>query len=148
MSSDTTEQLTSRISEAMRDVIADAVLTNERIARGIGLNVVDLQTFGVLLRADAPLTAGELSTRTGLPTSTTTRVVDRLETAGFVARHADPADRRKVLVHPLHERMADLTDQYGAIVDGLRQLHERFTRDELEVVARYLEAMAAADPAI
>ena len=32
---------TERISLAMRRVIANAVLTNERIARGIGLNVVD-----------------------------------------------------------------------------------------------------------
>ena len=33
----------------MRALIANAVLTNERIARGIGLNVVDLQTFGIIL---------------------------------------------------------------------------------------------------
>jgi DNA-binding MarR family transcriptional regulator len=145
MSSDTTEQLTDRIAEAVRDVIADAVLTNERIARGIGLNVVDLQTFGVLLRADVPLTAGELSGRTGMPTSTTTRVLDRLEKAGFVGREADPADRRKVLVHARRERMQDLAAQYGAIVEGMRELHRGFTRDELAVVARYLEAMAAAD---
>src|SRR5690349_2203278 len=105
MSSTPSMSADDRISLAMRRVIADAVLTNERIARGIGLNVVDLQTFGVLLDRGTPLTAGEISTLTELPTSTTTRVIDRLEKGGFVRRTSDPSDRRKVVIEPLTERL-------------------------------------------
>ena len=136
---------TERISLAMRRVIANAVLTNERIARGIGLNVVDLQTFGIILDAARPMTAGEISTRTELPTSTTTRVLDRLEKGGFVRRSSDPADRRKVVIVPIPERLNDFQDAYGSIVEGLRRLHEGFTPSELEVIARYLETMASRD---
>jgi len=134
--------LDERLSVAIRRVIADAVLTNERIARGVGLNVVDLQTFGILLDTGRPLTAGEISARTELPTSTTTRVIDRLEKGGFVRRTSDPSDRRKVVVEALPERLAVLQNPYADIVDDLRLLHAGFSTAELEVVARYLEAMA------
>src|SRR3954470_11272657 len=90
--------LTDRIAMAMREVIAQAVVTNEGIARSVGLNVVDLQTFSVLMSAGVPLSAGEISSRTALPTSSTTRVLDRLEKRGFVRRVADPEDRRRVVV--------------------------------------------------
>jgi DNA-binding MarR family transcriptional regulator len=131
-----------RIADAMRRVIADAVLTNERIARGIGLNVVDLQTLGIIMQTGHPMTAGEISSRTELPTSTTTRVIDRLEKGGFVRRSSDPADRRKVVIESIPERLASFQNAYVPIMEGLRQLNAGFTPAELEVVARYLEAMA------
>jgi DNA-binding MarR family transcriptional regulator len=135
--------ITDRIAVAMRSVISDAVLTNERIARGVGLNVVDLQTFGIILGSGRPMTAGEVSARTELPTSTTTRVIDRLEKIGFVRRTSDPTDRRKVVVEAIPERLAAFQDAYAPIIEGMRRLHEGFDTDELEVVARYLEAMSA-----
>ena len=135
--------ITERISLAMRSLIANAVLTNERIARSVGSNVVDLQTFGIILDAGRPMTAGEISAATELPTSTTTRVIDRLEAGGFVRRTSDPADRRKVLIEATPERLADLQDPYAEIVEGLRRLHSGFEPAELEIVARYLEAVGA-----
>ena len=54
------------------------------------------------------MTAGEISARTDLPTSTTTRVIDRLEKIGFVRRTSDPADRRKVVVEAIPERLSDI----------------------------------------
>lgn len=138
-------ELTDRIAAAMRAVIADAVLTNERIARGLGINVVDLQTFGIILGSGRAMTAGEISARTELPTSTTTRVIDRLEKIGFVRRTSDPADRRKVVVEAVPETLASLENAYAGIIEGMRQLHTGFDDAELEIVARYLEAMNAAD---
>src|SRR4051812_41742950 len=92
------DDFTPRIADAMRAVIANAVLNNERIARTFGLNVVDLQTLGIIASAQRPLTAGEVSTLTEMPTSTTTRVLDRLERGEFVRRSVDPSDRRKVVI--------------------------------------------------
>ena len=135
-----------RIAYAMRRVIADAVLTNERIARGIGLNVVDLQTFGVILDSGRQLTAGEISTLTELPTSTTTRVIDRLEKGGFVRRTSDPADRRKVVIEPILERLASFQNAYAEIIADMSRLNEGFSAAELDTVARYLEAMVAQGP--
>ena len=139
------EELTDRIAEAMRDVIADAVLTNERIARGFGINVVDLQTLGVIMRAQRAVTPGEIAQLTELPTSTVTRVLDRLESAGFVRREPDPTDRRRTVIHAEAERLVRAEDNpYAGVLEGLNRLHEGFDADELEVVARYLEAMVAA----
>jgi DNA-binding MarR family transcriptional regulator len=125
--------LTERIAAAMRDVIANAVLTNEGIARNYGLNVI--------AGAGRALTAGEVSHLTGLPTSTTTRVIDRLERGGFVHRAVDPSDRRKVVVEADIEKLRGGEDPYAAIMDGMRRLHAGFTPDELDLVARYLETM-------
>lgn len=133
------EEITARISEAMQRVIAASVLTNERIARGIGLSVVDTQTLGMITQNAAPMTAGEVSTATQLPTSTTTRVLDRLESAGLIKRSPDPTDRRKVVIVAQPKIYEVMGEAYGKILAELTEMHEQFTVTELEVVARYLE---------
>lgn len=134
--------VTQRLLDHIQVFIGESVLTNERIARSLGLSVVDLQAFGVIVRAAHPLTAGELSQRTELPTSSTTRVIDRLERGGFIRREADPTDRRRVVLHPqpdAYSRLAsgDQGDPYAEIVAQMKRVHEKFTPDELETVARY-----------
>jgi len=96
-------EVTGRIVELLQLVIASSVMTNERIAHSLGLNVVDLQALGFIARSGSPMTAGEVSQQTGLPTSTTTRVLDRLEKSGFIERSTDPNDRRRVVVRVRHE---------------------------------------------
>lgn len=142
----TKAQVTRRIVDLLQLVIASSVMTNERIARAMGLNVVDLQALGFIARNGAPMTAGEVSQQTELPTSTTTRVLDRLEKHGYIERMTDPTDRRRVVVRVRPEAAAGVgrggdDDPYAGILDGMRRVHERFTVDELEVVARYLDAV-------
>ena len=96
-------EVTERIVELVQLVIASSVMTNERIARSLGLNVVDMQAFGFIARHGAPMTAGEVSQQTELPTSTTTRVLDRLEKHGLIERSDRPDDRRRVVVRALPE---------------------------------------------
>ena len=139
-------EVTARIVELVQLVIASSVMTNERIARSLGLNVVDLQALGYIARHDGAMTAGEVSQQTELPTSTTTRVLDRLEKQGFIERTTDPKDRRRVVVRVRPEALPTAgrggsDDPYAAILTGMQRVHEQFTVDELEVVARYLDAM-------
>ena len=54
---------------------------------------------------------GRLGELTALTTGATTRMVDRLEQAGYVRRVPDPADRRRVIVEP--RRGADASDRRG-----------------------------------
>ena len=141
----TKAEVTRRIVELLQLVIASSVMSNERIARSMGVNVVDLQALGFIARNGAPITAGEISQQTELPTSTTTRVLDRLEKQGLIERSADPNDRRRVVVQ-VSAAIADAGqggegDPYAGILEGMRRVHERFTVDELEVVARYLDAV-------
>nr|WP_232483249.1 helix-turn-helix domain-containing protein [Brevibacterium yomogidense] len=112
----------------------------------MGLSVVDWQAFSVIARSDVPLTAGEMSELTQLPTSTTTRVLDRLERAGYIERRADSRDRRRVVVLPRSEVVARFTSDggdnpYTAIKGTLRSVHQDFSPEELEIVGRYLRAV-------
>jgi len=135
----TRKQLGEQIALVMQEVIASAVLTNERIARSIGLNVVDFQTYGVLLRHGAPMTPGQLAQATELPSSTTTRVLDRLEAKGLVERRPDPDDRRKTWVHAVQFSDARVDEAYDAILRQMGEVHARFSVAELQTVVRYLE---------
>lgn len=135
------QQLDERILAVLQEVIASAVLTNERIARSIGLNVVDFQTYGVLVRRGEPMTPGQVAQVTELPSSTTTRVLDRLEERGLVERRPDPSDRRKVWVHALPPDDELAMTAYADIRRQMREVHAGFTAAELETVARYLEAI-------
>lgn len=120
---------------------ARAVLTNDRIARQAGVNLVDFQTYGVLLRQGAPMTPGELANATGLPSSTTTRVLDRLERTGMVRREPDAEDRRRTWVRALPFEHPGVAASYAEIVRRMGEVQQGFTVAELETVARYLDAV-------
>ena len=142
----TKAEVTRRIVELLQLVIASSVMTNERIARSMGVNVVDRQALGFIVRNGTPMTAGEVSQQTELPTSTTTRVLDRLEKQGLIERSTDPNDRRRVVVQVTSQVIGGAGrggegDPYAGILEGMQKVHEQFTVDELEVVARYLDAV-------
>jgi DNA-binding MarR family transcriptional regulator len=130
-----------QIAEQMQQVIAAAVLTNERIARTIGLNVVDFQAYGVLLRHGDSMTPSQLAQVTQLPSSTITRVLDRLQAKDLVARRPDPADRRKVWVDTLPLDSAGVTAAYAEILRQMDEVHAGFSVAELQLVLRYLRAI-------
>jgi DNA-binding MarR family transcriptional regulator len=134
----TRKQLGEQISYAMQEVIASAVLTNERIARSVGLNVVDFQTYGVLLRHGEPMTPGQVAQATELPSSTTTRVLDRLESKGMIERRPDPDDRRKLWVQPVQWYDKRVHDAYESIVDQMEEVHAGYSVADLQTVLRYL----------
>ncbi len=137
----TRAQLGDRIALLMQELIASAVLTNERIARHVGLNVVDFQTYGVLVRQGEPMTPGQIAQVTELPSSTTTRVLDRLEAKGLVRREPDPGDRRKTWVHAIPLDHPEIGAAYDAILREMEEIHAGFTVAELTTVVRYLDAI-------
>jgi DNA-binding MarR family transcriptional regulator len=134
----TRKQVGEQISFAMQEVIASAVLTNERIARSVGLNVVDFQTYGVLLRRSEPMTPGQVAQATELPSSTTTRVLDRLEAKGMIERRPDPDDRRKTWVQAVQWYDKRVHDAYASIVDQMEDVHAGYSVADLKTVLRYL----------
>lgn len=79
-----------RLSTAM-------VMFHEAVAAARGLSAVDNKALAHI-DADGPLTAGALADALAMKPSAVTALVDRLERAGFVTRHPDPQDRRRVLV--------------------------------------------------
>jgi DNA-binding MarR family transcriptional regulator len=108
------------------------------VAVRLGLNRTDLRCLDWLV--DRPRSVGELSAATGLSSSATTTLVDRLEAKGFVQRVRDPADRRKVRVEMTAEARERTDALYGPLVqEGVELLSGR-SDAELEAFHRFLVA--------
>jgi DNA-binding MarR family transcriptional regulator len=81
------------------------------VARRHRLSHAALNALAVLEGNNGPVPAGELSARMHITSGTMTSVLDTLEGNGYIRRHADPTDRRRVLV--------DLTPAAQAVLDRL-----------------------------
>jgi DNA-binding MarR family transcriptional regulator len=96
----------------MKTLSADAL-------RELGVHIGQNFLLDELWREDG-LTTGELARRIGVEVPTITRMTQRMETAGLVARTRDETDRRvmRIVLTPLgeslRERVPDALDAVGA----------------------------------
>jgi len=141
----TSEAAVTQIVELWEALIGNAILYNDRVARELGIGTVDLQTFGVISRHGGPITPTEVAAKTGLPASTTTRVLDRLEDAGYVARRNVLGDRRKVAVEVMPGKAAEIAAHYTGKIDEIRDLNRKRTSNEVAAVISYLRELAEVD---
>ena len=135
--------LRTEINDSLLRFIAGVVLHNQVVAQRVGLGGSDSQ-FVSLLNLHGPLTAGRLAELSGLTTGTVTGVVDRLERAGFVRRERDSTDRRKVLVAPVPEAMAELAQHYAEHGRHADAVLRRRDPDQLRVIAEFLAELTSA----
>ncbi|MFC5638082.1 MarR family winged helix-turn-helix transcriptional regulator [Streptomyces bullii] len=109
------ERLLDELSTVSRRYMAAYALFNQAVADRLGLHPTDLQCLNLLTLEGGPVTTGRVAELTGLTTGSATRLVDRLERAGYVVRERDVADRRRVLVATVPERIAE----FGRVWDRL-----------------------------
>ena len=134
-----TDILRDRIRTAVVRFIADVILFNHVVAQREGLGPSDGQ-FLTLLQVRGPMTAGELSARTGLTTGSTTGVIDRLERAGLAHRVRDRQDRRRVIVTPDEDVIRQrVMPHYAGQAEHLDRVLERRTREEMQAIAAFFE---------
>jgi DNA-binding MarR family transcriptional regulator len=131
-----------KVRASLQRQLVHAVLDNERVAREHGLRVTDLQTLHLMVLRDDVRTPRAISETTGVPTSTVTKMLDRLEHAGYIHRTPDPADRRKTRIEIVQEAIAPLQRLYGDTDAEFDDVSRQFSPDELEVVVRYLDAVS------
>ncbi|MFJ7152393.1 MarR family winged helix-turn-helix transcriptional regulator [Streptomyces sp. NPDC100445] len=135
--------------QVYRHYLSAVLLHGHASARACGLGATDLYALNIL-QLSGPMSPGELAERTGLTTGPTTRLIDRLEQAGYAHRAPDPADRRKVVVRPAGEpvgmdrAMAPARQKVGEILadytpEQLGVLFDYFTR----ATRAYQDAAAA-----
>lgn len=137
------DRLLIALDEAIRKVGAQAVLISDLVATRVGINSTDLECLD-LLQLNGPITAGQMSTRSGLTSGATTAMIDRLERAGYVRRRRDSADRRLVVVEVLEHCGLHIAPLYQPIQKDLEKVHARYSNRELAIVVRYLtEALEA-----
>lgn len=132
-----------RNAAAMREFMARAVLFQDAVARSGGLNASDLQAVGILM-SEGPATPGELAERTGLTAGgSITALVDRLERAGYVTRSRDAADRRRVLVTAVTERVLDdVGPVYGRIAARWAEYLDTLTPEQVDFATEVLTRAA------
>ena len=74
---------------------------------------------------------------------TLTRIVDRMEEAGWVERVADPGDRRARLLH-LTDKSREIVEPLRLIIAGLvEDMAEGLSAQEQDMLARLLEKVSA-----
>ncbi|WP_329064358.1 MarR family winged helix-turn-helix transcriptional regulator [Amycolatopsis sp. NBC_01480] len=119
------------------DAVTDAVLTASRLlvavsARSITAagDLVTLPQFRllVILHSRGPLKHAALAELLGVTPSTASRMVDRLVTAGLVARQDNPASRREIVI--------ELTAEGARVV---RLVTNRRRREIAKIVAKMPE---------
>ncbi|WP_246646752.1 MarR family winged helix-turn-helix transcriptional regulator [Nonomuraea ceibae] len=129
-------------SRIYRQYLSAVMLHGHASAKACDLGATDLYALNILDLSGA-MTPGELGARTGLTTGPTTRLIDRLEQAGYVRRVPDPGDRRKVIVEPadgpvlLDTVLAPVRRQIGQIIGG-------YTPEERQVLFDYFARAARA----
>jgi DNA-binding MarR family transcriptional regulator len=130
-----------RLMAAGRQNSAVTVMFHSAVAAKQGLNATEEKTLDLLERG-GPLTAKDLAELTGLAPASVTGLIDRMEGKGFVRRVKHPTDKRRVLVEPNREKIAELAvffeDWARDVVDACQE----FSTEELETVIRFLTVMS------
>lgn len=112
------------------------------------LTIAQLSLLASVVRA-GPIGVGQLAEIEGLPSPAVTRLADKLEEAGLVARRANPADRRGVhLVATVQgERLFARRSEAGnAWLAGHLSALSEDDRLALERAVEVLESLAAQNP--
>lgn len=128
-----------RIQRAFQAALVNAVLGNDRIAREFGLLVTDTQALHLLVLRDDIRNAKQVSDATGISTSTVSRVIDRLERAGYLRRAPDPGDRRSARLELDMTKVQPLIDRYAQYTSHLEQVNADYSEAQLGLIADYLE---------
>ncbi|MCX5050159.1 MULTISPECIES: MarR family winged helix-turn-helix transcriptional regulator [unclassified Streptomyces] len=138
MAGNARERLLDELSDVSRRYMASYALFNQAVADHLGLHPTDLQCLNLLTLEGGPVTTGRVAEMTGLTTGSATRLVDRLEKAGYVVRERDAADRRRVLVATVPERIAEFGRMWDRLGGGWSALFDGLDDGELAVVIGHM----------
>ncbi|MGH3429335.1 MAG: MarR family winged helix-turn-helix transcriptional regulator [Mycobacteriales bacterium] len=130
--------LLADLSVASREYLASYVLFNQSVADYLSMHPTDLQCLSLLSADPRPRTTGEIAELTGLTNGSATRLVDRLERAGYVTRQRDESDKRKAIIQLRLEGLDQLRRVWGQLSTSWDALFEDYTEAELELLVRHM----------
>jgi MarR family transcriptional regulator for hemolysin len=134
----TLSSLTAALTHASRAyrAAADKVAADYGLSQATGLPVLVVSRFG-----ENGIRPGMLAEMLSLEPSSLVRVVDQLITAGLLARHEDPQDRRAKILRLTEEgrKTAALMDK--ALTPFRRKLFGAFPVDDVEACLRVLSGL-------
>ncbi|WP_327325362.1 MarR family transcriptional regulator [Streptomyces sp. NBC_01210] len=130
--------LMRELSNASRRYMASYALFNQALADHLQLHPTDLQCLNLLSLEPEPVTTGRVAELTGLTTGSATRLVDRLERAGYVTRERDTADRRRVLVTLVPERVAEFGAVWQKLNGAWFAMFDAYSDDEIALLTAHM----------
>ncbi|MFE5298315.1 MarR family winged helix-turn-helix transcriptional regulator [Streptomyces sp. NPDC056632] len=128
----------SRLHGEARRYMASYALFNQAVADRLGLHPTDVQCLNLLSLEHEPVTIGRIAELTGLTTGSATRLVDRLERAGYVRRERDAEDRRRVMVAPEPDKMAELGAFWRRLNGAWGGLFDAYGDTEITLITDYM----------
>lgn len=128
------------VLRSLRRVNLQGSFFGQTVAVRFGLSESDIQTLEALIDMGAT-TAGRLRELTGLTSGAVTRVIDRLEQSGFVRRVPDPADRRRVIVEAIPEKIAAVQSTLNRVGAASADEIGRYTDAQLSLITDFLTRM-------
>ncbi len=134
---DQRELATAAALEIPRFVSA-TVMFQTAMADRLGISPTELHGLQLVI-SGATTSPTELARALGMTTGAVTRMLDRMETRRLVERVPDPADRRRLAIRPLPDRLDDVADLYSPMArffgDRLGKLDRRQLTALLGVLA-------------
>ncbi|MBS2534282.1 MarR family transcriptional regulator [Catenulispora sp. NF23] len=122
-------------ADIFREFLVALMVHNEAVAARLGLQSADIAA-AILLESRGPMPVGAIAEELGLPSASATRVIDRLQKAGYVRRVRSDQDRRAVYVELLPDGM---TDYHAAAEISQRHLAEVAAHYSLDQVMVMLD---------
>jgi DNA-binding MarR family transcriptional regulator len=139
MSSAEQGDLIEAILARIPDWIAATAHLNELVANRLGIAATDLRCLHQLNRV-GPTTPGGLAESLGRTTGAATRIIDRLERAGFVRRVPAANDRRCVIVEATADGLASVGRYFDSITARSRESMGGYSREELETLLHFVQS--------
>jgi DNA-binding MarR family transcriptional regulator len=131
--------LVAALVSAMRVFSSQSVLYTTATADALGMNLADLLCAGIISSVTGPVTAGRLAELTGLTTGAITGVIDRMEKAGYARRIADPADRRRVIVELIPEKLQREADPiFAPMLAASVEMMAGFSDEDLATITEFV----------
>jgi DNA-binding MarR family transcriptional regulator len=130
------------LADRMRAFTVETSFYLAAVAERLGMSSTDFTGLTLLLTR-GPLSAGALAEHTGLTTGAITGLVDRLEQGGWVRRTPDPDDRRRVIVEPILEKVADMRPLLDPMLRDTALVEARFDDRQLAAILAFVEESTA-----
>jgi DNA-binding MarR family transcriptional regulator len=150
----TDKDATARRSANVEAVLAELTAWSPRERMGMfrrwlagSLSIIHLHVL-TILEASGPLSMGKVAEALDVSVASATGIVDRMEQRGLIERHAQPGDRRIVIVQPTPAGLAVFSDLDAQRRITITRILERLTDDELSSFLIGLRAMGVARVAI
>ncbi len=140
-------ELATAAALALPRFVGSTALFHAAVAERMGVTPTELHCLHLLHGgvSDSPT---ELARLLGISTGAFTRLLDRMERHRLAERAPDPADRRRLVVRPQPDRMAELAELYAPMARFVAERLARLDRRQLTALVGFLaDGTAAAEQA-